>query len=64
MRGQEFSNLIAFVPRGTVNIEVDLPSFDAVAQVLQECNEPFAVAFWPAEEAVPTIERIDPAEEV
>lgn len=37
MLGKKFPDRFALVPRGSIDIETDLPSLNAVAEVFQKC---------------------------
>lgn len=60
----KISHLAALVPRRAVDVRVDLPALDPLAQVLEEREKTLSVSFGPTEESMPTIERFDPAEKV
>ena len=64
MPAQEVVHFNSLVPRRPIYIKINLPAFDAGAQVLQECQEASSISFGPTEQTMPTIERLYPPKEI
>jgi hypothetical protein len=61
---QEVPNFAPLMPRRPIYVEIDLPAFDAVAQIFQEREEALSIAFRPAKQTVPAVKRFYPSEKI
>jgi len=64
MPGKEIAHFSSLVPRRPIYIKINLPAFDAGAQVLQKCQEALSIAFGPTEQTVPTVKWLHPPKEI